>query len=142
MLVFVDTNILIYAHDSRDTTKQLAAQAWLNRCWRGRIGRVSVQVLNEFYVKALRILGPESRQRARAEVRHLSTWQPWVVDESTLEASWTIADQHSLSHWDSLIVASAVLQGCDTLLSEDMQHGKCIDGVKILNPFVANPDGS
>jgi predicted nucleic acid-binding protein len=50
-----------------------------------------------------------------------------------------IADETSVSHWDSLIVASAVHLGCETLLSEDMQHGQVIEGVRIVNPFLENP---
>ena len=133
--VFVDTNILLYALDPRDRRKQGVAQDWLTRCWQERSGRVSVQVLNEFYVNVVRIRGGAFKAQARAEVRHLTAWQPWAVDAATLETAWAIADEMDISHWDSLIVASAVQQGCDTLLSEDLQHDREIEGVKILNPF-------
>ena len=135
MLFFVDTNVLIYALDPRDAGKQAAAQAWLTRCWNERSGRISVQVLNEFYVNVVRILGAGFRARAREEVRALYSWSPWAVDTAALEAAWSLADDYSISHWDALIVASAVQQGCETLLSEDMQHGQVIDGVTIVNPF-------
>lgn len=136
MPVFVDTNVLIYALDPREAKKQRAAQAWLTRCWRERSGRVSVQVLNEFYVNIVRIKGAAFKTQARAEAKHLMAWHPWAIDGATLESAWSIADEARISHWDALIVASAAHQGCETLLSEDMQHGQVIDGVRIVNPFV------
>ena len=136
MPIFVDTNVLIYAHDRRDVAKQEAAQAWLTRCWRERSGRVSVQVLNEFYVNVVRIAGERFKAQARIEIRHLLVWQPWAVDAATLETAWGIADDTGISHWDSLIVAAAIHQGCELLLSEDMQHARVIEGVTIVNPFL------
>ena len=64
MPVFVDTNVLIYALDARDKAKQSAAQAWLTRCWRERTGRVSMQVLNEFYANLIRMNGSQFSARA------------------------------------------------------------------------------
>ena len=134
--VFVDTNILIYALDPRDPAKQSAAQAWLTRCWQERTGRVSAQVLNEFYVNLIRINGNQFRVRARAEARHLMAWHPCAIDATLIKTAWSIADEASVSHWDSLIIAAAIHQDCETLLSEDLQHGQTFDGVRILNPFI------
>lgn len=142
MPVFVDTNVLIYALDPRDPAKQLAAQTWMSSLWRERRGRLSLQVLNEFYVNLVRLLGASHRERARTEVRNLYAWQPWPVDEATLDLGWEIADVHGITHWDSLIVASAARQGCETLLSEDLRHGQVIEGVTITSPFVAAPGRS
>ncbi len=135
MPVFVDTNVLIYALDPRDAVKQGAAQAWLTRCWQERSGRVSTQVLNEFYVNLMRINGDEFKVRARAEIRHLMAWNPCAIDGAMLETAWGIADEASVSHWDALIIAAAIHQGCETLLSEDLQHGQTIEGVRIVSPF-------
>ena len=137
MPVFVDTNVLIYALDPRHVAKQRAAQAWLTRCWQERSGRVSTQVLNEFYVNLVRIKGDEFKVRARAEIRHLMAWHPCAIDAIMLETAWGIADDTSISHWDALIVAAALHQGCETLLSEDLQHGQIIEGVRVVNPFRA-----
>ncbi len=136
MPVFVDTNILIYALDPRDAKKQRAAQEWLTRCWQERSGRVSVQVLNEFYVNIVRLNGEAFRAQARTEAKNLLAWHPQAIDAATLESAWHIADHARLSHWDALIVASAAQQGCETLLSEDMQHNQVIEGVRIVNPFL------
>jgi predicted nucleic acid-binding protein len=133
--VFVDTNVLIYALDPRDAAKQSAAQAWLTRCWQERSGRVSVQVLNEFYVNLVRMRGDEFKTRARTEIRHLMAWHPCAIDATMLETAWGIAEDAQLSHWDALILAAAIHQECDTLLSEDLQHGQMIEGVRIVNPF-------
>jgi predicted nucleic acid-binding protein len=133
--VFVDTNILIYALDPRDAAKQSAAQKWLTRLWQERSGRVSTQVLNEFYINLVRIKGDVFRARARAEIRHLMAWNPCAIDATIIETAWGIADEASLSHWDALIVAAALHQQCETLLSEDMQDGQVIEGVTIINPF-------
>ena len=137
MPVFVDTNVLIYALDPRNVTKQRVAQTWLTRCWQERSGRVSTQVLNEFYVNLVRIKGDEFKVRARAEIRHLMAWHPCAIDAPMLETAWSIADDASISHWDALIVAAALHQGCETLLSEDLQHGQIIEGVRVVNPFRA-----
>ena len=139
MTIFVDTNVLIYALDGRVAVKQAAAQAWLVHCWRTRTGRTSIQVLNEFYVNVVRLMGKSASAQARGEIRNLLAWQPWSVDVATLETAWGIADEAGLSHWDSLVAASAVHQGCEILLSEDMQHGRVIEGVRIVNPFLEGP---
>ena len=74
-LVFVDTNIFLYALDDANPRKQQAARAWRQELWKNRLGRVSFQVLQEFYVKAAQ-KWPKSRAEARAEVKDLLTWNP------------------------------------------------------------------
>ena len=140
MPVFVDTNVLIYALDPRFPEKQRVAQDWLRRCWQERIGRVSVQVLNEFYVNLVRIKGGNFGARARAEIRQLMAWHPCAIDGALVETAWGIADEASVSHWDALIIAAAIHQDCETLLSEDLQHGQVIEGVRVVNPFLGNHD--
>lgn len=139
--VFVDTNVLIYSEDGADPQKQTQALAWLGEMWRRRCGRLSTQVLNEFYVNVTRKLKPGMPAGdARAEVRRYQRWQPWAVDHATVETAWAIESRFGLSYWDSLIVAAAQAQGCDILLTEDLQHEQRIDKVQILNPFLVGPD--
>ena len=138
MPVFVDTNVFIYALDRRDVAKQRAAQTWLSRCWRERSGRVSAQVLNEFYVNLVRMNGVGFQARARAEIRQLMVWNPCGITSAMIETAWVIADNASVSHWDGLIVAAALHQGCETLLTEDLQLGQTIEGVRVLSPFQAD----
>ena len=139
--VFVDTNVLLYSEDSADPAKQARAIDWLQALWRRRCGRLSTQVLNEFYVNATKkIRPPMPAGDARTEVRRYQGWQPWQIDQATVESAWGIESRFGLSYWDALIVASAQQLGCTYLLSEDMQHEQRIDGVQILNPFRVGPD--
>lgn len=138
--VFVDTNVLLYGEDAADAAKQSAAIAWLKTLWQRRCGRMSAQVLHEFYVNATRkIVPPMPQGDARAEVRRYQRWQPWVSDQATVETAWAIESRYRLSYWDALIVASAQAQGCRYLLTEDMQHEQRIDSVQIINPFLVGP---
>lgn len=140
MPIFVDTNIFLYALDPRDPRKQALAQQWLVRCWRERTGRTSIQVVNELYVNLARLLGRERRDIAREEARRLLAWRPRPVDEGTLETAWNLQDGADLSHWDSLILASAIEQDCTTLLTEDLQAGRVIGGVAVVDPFAAGAE--
>jgi predicted nucleic acid-binding protein len=136
--VFVDTNVLIYAVDVGDLKKQTAAQAWRNELWKSRRGRLSIQVLQEFYVKVTR-KWPKARDHARAEVLDLFAWHPVPMDHVLIELGWKVQDRFQLSFWDSLIVAAAKTAGCRYLLTEDLQPGQDLDGVQVTSPFLANP---
>jgi predicted nucleic acid-binding protein len=139
--VFVDTNVLVYADDARDADKRVQARAWLARLWTERRGRVSTQVLNEYYAVATRKLGHSvTRGDARAEVRRYQHWSPWAIDQQTVETAWALEARFALSWWDSLMVAAALHQGCEWLLSEDLQHGQAIDSLRIVNPFEIGPE--
>lgn len=133
-VVFVDTNILIYAHDRDAGEKRERAARALERLWEEQTGRLSVQVLQEFYVTVTQKLSAE-RASAREVVR---TYTPWVqhptTPETILRAS-EIADLSQLSFWDALIVASAEQVGASHLYTEDLNAGQTIVGVKIINPL-------
>ena len=134
--VFVDANILIYSEDSADPAKQKAAIDWLGVLWQRGVGRLSTQVLNEFYVIATRkIKPPMPAGDARAEVRRYELWQPWQIDHATVESAWAVESRYGLHYWDSLVVAAAQHLGCRYLLSEDMSHGQHYGGVQVINPF-------
>jgi predicted nucleic acid-binding protein len=139
--VFVDTNVLIYSEDGRSAEKQTQALAWLHVLWQRRAGRLSTQVLNEFYTNVTRKIKPPMQSGdARAEVRRYQRWQPWAIDHPTVETAWSIESRFGFNYWDSLIVAAAQTLGCRYLLSEDMQHGQIVDSVQILNPFIVGPE--
>ena len=138
--VFVDTNVLLYAQDGRVPAKQHSDQAWLAHCWTHRCGRLSTQVLNEFYVNLRKAAPGLSVESARELVRRYRAWQPWTVDEQTVERAWGLQDRFSLSYWDALMVAAAQQLGCIVLLSEDLQHGLVVDRLEIVNPFFTGPD--
>jgi predicted nucleic acid-binding protein len=124
---FVDTNVLVYAHDASETVKQPIARAALDRLWDARSGTLSTQVLQEFYNVATRKLAPPM---TRAEAREIVELDPALI----LSAS-RIEEEHQLSFWDALVVEAARVAGAERLLTEDMQDGRVIEGVSIENPF-------
>jgi len=141
LTVFVDTNVLLYAEDRAHASKHAAARRWLRELWLRRCGRLSTQVLNEFYVNATRkIAPPMPAGDVRAEVRRYQRWQPWVMDHATVEAAWAVETRFGLHYWDALLIAAAHQQGCTLFLSEDLQHEQQIDSVRIVNPFLAGPE--
>lgn len=134
--VFVDTNLLVYSRDAGLPGKQARAAEILRELWDSRRGRVSFQVLHEYYVTVTRKLRPGlPRAEAREDVEALLAWQPLAPSAATLRRAWGIEDRWGLSWWDSLIVASAWEAGCRRLLSEDLQDGLEIESLRIENPF-------
>jgi predicted nucleic acid-binding protein len=139
--VFLDANVLLYCFDDGDPKKRDRAREWVSACWTMRCGRISMQVLNEFYSKArTKFPSAISAGDARAEVRRYQHWQPWPVDHPTLEIAWAIESRYGLNYSDALIVAAAQVQGCTHLITEDLQHEQRIDNVQILNPFLVGPE--
>jgi predicted nucleic acid-binding protein len=133
---FVDTNILVYARDSRDESKQLLAQHSLERLWQERTGRVSAQVLSEYYVTLTRRLKPGlPADAAWDDVEALMAWKPQATDRAVLLRARDIELRFQTSWWNATIVAAAQVQGCRILLSEDFQHGMTFDQVTVRNPF-------
>lgn len=136
---FVDTNLLVYARDSSDGLKQERAESWMKRLWLERSGALSFQVLSEFYVTVTRKLQVPPAL-ARADVVRLLAWNPVQVDDRVLQSAWELEEQHSLSWWDALIVSAARVSGCELLLTEDMQSGQVLGGVRVVNPFTTPPE--
>lgn len=133
-LVFVDSNVLIYAVDESHPQKHEAARLWRSELWKSRRGRISFQVLQEFYANVDR-KWPAARESVQAEIRNLITWRPVEMDGEMLEDGWRIQSRYKLSLWDSLIVAAAKVASCRYLLTEDFQEGQEMDGVVVVNPF-------
>ena len=135
--VFVDTNVLVYARDASEPAKQAVAAEWLRELWAEQRGRTSVQVLSEYYTTVTSKLRPGlPADDAWEDVTALFAWEPQNIDRHVLARAREIERRHSLSWWDSMIVAAAQLQNCDTLLSEDLQNGWVCGAVIIRNPFV------
>jgi predicted nucleic acid-binding protein len=139
--VFVDTNVLVYARDTADPAKQAQASEWIAYLWDRGEGRLSLQVLQEYYVTTTRKLRPGLEpEDARADVLDLAAWSPGVADTQMIAAAWSIEDRFGLSFWDALIVAAAHVARCEVLLTEDLQHGMDLEGVRIVDPFRTGPD--
>lgn len=138
---FVDTNVLIYAHDIDAGRKHDIAKIVLRELWADRTGILSTQVLQEFYVNATRkIRTPLPKPAARSVV---STYAAWCVDGITaadVTAAFQIEDDAKINFWDALIVAVAARSGATRVLSEDLNPDQAITGVVIQNPF-ATKDG-
>ncbi len=138
--VFVDTNVLLYAQDVRVPSKQKAAADWLAWCWASHNGRVSTQVLNELYANLRKAAPSMSLQASRIVVQRYRAWQPWLVDETTVDRAWVLQDRFQFNYWDALMVAAAQQQGCTLLLTEDLQHDLRVDKLRIVNPFLVGPE--
>lgn len=138
--VFVDTNVLVYARDASEPAKQPRARAWMEALWRSRTGRISVQVLEEYYVTVTSKLDPGlDPSEARSDVRSLSAWRPLPLDGDLVEGAWEIEDRRGFAFWDALIVAAARRSGCRHLLSEDLQDGQDLGGLEVVDPFLTAP---
>ncbi len=138
---FVDTNIFVYSRDSSETEKQKKAKQWLTYLWQQESGRISVQVMNEYYVTVTQKLQPGlSKAQARSDLRALAVWQPLEISTQLIESAWEVQDQYAYAWWDSLVIAAALFLDCQYLLSEDMQHEQSFGQLKIINPFLPDSD--
>ena len=141
MTVFVDTNVLVYARDAADAAKQARAHDWMMRLWDTGEGRLSTQVLNEYYTTVTRKLTPGMAvPDARADIESLTTWDPRPVDTDVIRRSWTVEDQFGFTVWDALIVGAALEAGCSHLLTEDLQAGQDLGGLLVVDPFEIEPN--
>lgn len=132
---FIDTNVLIYAHDVDATSKHEVAKKTLRELWGERTGVVSMQVLQEFYVNVTRkIASPLSKDAARSVVNSYSIWCTETTP-AEIAAAFRIEDEAKIGFWDALIVASAAKCGATRILSEDLNAGQGIAGMRIENPF-------
>ncbi len=132
---FVDTNILVYAHDVDNRSKHAVARDALRELWSDGTGVMSPQVLQEFYVNVTRKIAlPISKTSAR---RVISAYTIWCIDITSAEvmAAFRIEDEAKIGFWDALIVASAAKAGVAKILTEDLNRGQIIAGITIENPF-------
>lgn len=136
---FVDTNVLIYAHDVDARNKHDVANRVLRELWSQRAGVLSMQVLQEFYVNVTRkIASPLPKDIARQVVNSYSIWC-METTPAELKAAFRIEDESRIGFWDALIVASAAKSGAVRILSEDLNAQQAIAGIRVENPFVQLP---
>jgi predicted nucleic acid-binding protein len=135
-LQFVDTNVLIYAHDVSAGQKRVRARELLREFWQSGEGCLSIQVLQEFYVNVTRkVARPLESHLAAQIIADLAVWtlhSPGVED--VLDAI-RLQDRHSISFWDAMILTSAIQLGCQTIWSEDLNPGQIYGPVTVLSPF-------
>lgn len=134
---FVDTNVLVYAHDADAGTKHDLAESLLAALWDTGEGVLSTQVLQEFYVTTTgKLRTPLEPRAAREIISDFSSWQVHLIEPEDVLAAARLHSDRKLSFWDALIVISASQAGASMLASEDMQHGATLAGVEIRNPFL------
>lgn len=135
-VTFVDTNVLVYAHDAADPVRQRVARDLLDELWETRSGRLSTQVLQEFYAVATRKFRPSMPPATAREVVH--AYAPWVAaspDVALILAASELEERLRLSFWDAMILEAARRAGAKQLATEDMATGSTLAGVRPYNPF-------
>ena len=131
---FVDSNLLLYCVDPVNVDKRTRAMEWLDRLWTEGSGRLSWQVLHEFYWNAVKKMHMEPAS-AREMVEDLAQWQPLDASLGLVQRAWQWMDSGQASYWDALIVAAAERTGARYLLSEDFQANRAYGDVRVVNPF-------
>jgi predicted nucleic acid-binding protein len=136
-LFFLDTNILVYSLAMNEPQKQPVAAALIQDALSTGRGVISTQVVQEFLNLATRWANPVFSATETVEYLHRVLWPlcGHLPSEAFFEQALQIRSKTGFHFYDSLIVAAAVQLGCRQLLSEDLQHGRKIHGVTILNPF-------
>jgi len=134
--VFVDTNVLVYTFDTTEADKRARAIERFESLVRAGKAVLSTQVLLEFYsIVTRKLASPVAPADAEEIVRELGRLPIVTTDASLVRDAIARSRRFKLSLWDGLIVSAAVTAGCGTLLSEDLQHGQVLDGVRVENPF-------
>ncbi|MCA1718855.1 MAG: PIN domain-containing protein [Actinobacteria bacterium] len=136
MRPFFDTNVLVYAFDEGEPEKRRVARGLIEEHLIEGNGMLSVQVLREFYSVARRPPRPLPVDEAHEAVRYFAAFSPISEDARMVLGAVRRSQEASLSFWDALIVEAAISGGADRLLTEDLEHGQVIEGVRIENPFL------
>ena len=132
---FVDTNILIYAHDGGAGEKHSKSVELLSRLFDAGSGALSIQVLAEFYAAASKKLGMKSKEIEQA-IRDLGSWAIHRPAHADVVRACEIHRRYKTGWWDALVINSAIELGCSVLWSEDFAHGQRYGGIRVQNPFV------
>jgi predicted nucleic acid-binding protein len=133
---FVDTNVLVYAHDRSAGAKQAQAASLLERLWGSGLGCLSVQVLQEFFVAVTRkVPHPVESAAAESLVRDLTNWAVFTPDADDVLAAIALHRRAQIAFWDAMVLHSAAAMTCDIVWSEDLNAGQAFEGVTVRNPF-------
>lgn len=133
---FIDTNILVYAYDNDEKTKNIIAKQIILDCWENKSGIISTQVLQEFYVTVTAKLPKKlSLYEARELIKDFLSWPIEQVTPHDIIDATTLQERYKFSFWDSLIITLAQKSGAEVLYSEDLQDGQKFGDLTIKNPF-------
>ena len=134
---FVDTNVLVYAHDLGQGFKHDRAKALVERLWEERSGVLSTQVIQEFYVNVRRKAArPVPMEEARRLVEDYLCWPLVVNDGGSILGALQVEQDYGVSFRDALIIDAANRSGAGVLYSEDLNHGQKYEGAMVVNPFL------
>ena len=135
-LQFVDTNILVYAHDASAGQKHIRATELIRELWQSGGGCSSIQVLHEFYVTVTRkVAKPLAPEVAAQIIADLSVWQVHRPGVQDLLDAIRLQHRYETSFWEAMIIASALQLGCHTIWSEDLNPGQVYEQLRVLDPF-------
>ena len=133
---FVDTNILIYAHDTAAGDKHPRARALLEDLWQNRSGVVSTQVLQELAVNLRRkARKPLDAKATRDVVSDYLAWQVVVNGADSILEALDLEARYQISFWDALVIQAAQVAGAEILYSEDLSDGQTYGTVRVKNPL-------
>jgi predicted nucleic acid-binding protein len=133
---FVDTNILVYAHDTSAGAKHERARTLVEELWHTRSGVVSTQVLQELCVNLRRKVGTPLRTKAIRElIADYLSWHVVVNGEQSILEALDLEERHRISFWDALIVQAAQTSGAGILYSEGLSHAQVYGTVRVVNPL-------
>lgn len=137
---FVDTNILMYAHDTSAGPKHQRARSLVEDLWHSRSGVISTQVLQELCVNLRRKAGiPLDLSATRDLVIDYLSWQVVVNGPDSIVEALDLEERYQISFWDALVIRAAHASGAEVLYSEDLSHGQMYGSVRVMNPFVGDP---
>jgi predicted nucleic acid-binding protein len=133
---FVDTNILMYAHDTAAGAKHDRAKVLIEGLWRQRSGVVSTQVLQELAVNLRRKAArPLDARGTREVVADYLTWQVVVNGGDSILGALELEERYRIAFWDALVVHAAQASGAEILYSEDLSDGQHYGGLRVVNPL-------
>ena len=133
---FVDTNILMYAHDASAGAKHERARTLVEELWRDRTGVLSTQVLQELAVNLRRKAGrPLDAKATRDIVADYLTWHVIVNGGESILDAIDLEARYRISFWDALVVQAAQASGAVALYSEDLSDGQAYGSVRVINPL-------
>jgi len=139
---FIDTNILVYAHDESDITKHRRAMQLIDRLWDERGGVLSTQVIQEFVVSLRRKVRVKlSALEIRRRMESFLLWEIVINQPRAAIRALEIEEKYGISFWDAMIVQAAESAGCEVLYSEDLSHEQEYEGVLVVNPFLDEKAG-
>jgi predicted nucleic acid-binding protein len=136
-LLFVDTNVFIYAYDVTSAEKHQRARELISELWESGRGCLSIQVLQEFYVNlTLKVPHPLKPQETTQIIDDLGQWRLHKPGLKSVIEAIHIQQRNKISFWDAMIICSAKELGCKIIWTEDLNPNQLYEGIKVVNPFI------